>query len=61
MFFYVGVGEFCEIKKVYFFGYIIYWLLFCVIGGVEDDCDYYGNKWLDFVGFFFGGFFWMFF
>lgn len=32
MLFYVGVGEFFEMKKVYFFGYIIYRFLFCVLG-----------------------------
>lgn len=40
----VGVGEFCETKKAYFFGYIIHRLLLCAIGGAEDDRDHYGNK-----------------
>lgn len=58
MFLYVGVGEYCEIKKVYYFGYIIYRFLLCVLGRrFEDDRDYYGNKRLDFVGFLFGGLF----
>lgn len=51
MFFYVGVSDFCEIKKVYFLGYMVYRLFLVVLGRRElDDRDYYGNKRLDFVG-----------
>lgn len=53
----VGVGEFCETKKAYFFGYIIHRLLLCAIGGAEDDRDHYGNKRLDLAGPLLGGLF----
>ncbi|KAF6145426.1 hypothetical protein GIB67_032549 [Kingdonia uniflora] len=47
----VGVGEHCETKKAYYFGYIIYRLLLCVLGRrAEDDRDHYGNKRLDLAG-----------
>jgi hypothetical protein len=47
----VGIGEFCETKKAYFFGYIIHRLLLCALGRrAEDDCDHYGNKQLDLAG-----------
>ncbi|KAH7436458.1 hypothetical protein KP509_05G020900 [Ceratopteris richardii] len=54
----VGVGEFCETKKAYFFGYIIHRLLLCALGRrAEDDRDHYGNKRLDLAGPLLGGFF----
>ncbi|KAF6136103.1 hypothetical protein GIB67_000507 [Kingdonia uniflora] len=44
----VCMGEHCETKKAYYFGYIIHRLLLCVLGRrVEDDRDHYGNKRLD--------------
>eukprot|EP00271_Cylindrocystis_brebissonii_P022832 TRINITY_DN8941_c0_g1_i2.p1 TRINITY_DN8941_c0_g1~~TRINITY_DN8941_c0_g1_i2.p1 ORF type:complete len:1189 (+),score=261.50 TRINITY_DN8941_c0_g1_i2:389-3955(+) len=47
----VGVGEFCETKKAYFFGYMIHRLLLCALNRrVEDDRDHYGNKRLDLAG-----------
>ncbi|EFJ26753.1 hypothetical protein SELMODRAFT_148107 [Selaginella moellendorffii] len=47
----VGVGEYCETKKAYFFGYIIHRLLLCALGRrAEDDRDHYGNKRLDLAG-----------
>lgn len=47
----VGVGEFFETKKAYFFGYIIHRLLLCALGRrAEDDRDHYGNKRLDLAG-----------
>lgn len=47
----VGVGEFCETKKAYFFGYMIHRLLLCALGRRnEDDRDHYGNKRLDLAG-----------
>ncbi|KAI5079014.1 hypothetical protein GOP47_0006685 [Adiantum capillus-veneris] len=53
-----GIGEFCETKKVYFFGYIIHRLLLCALGRhTEDDRDHYGNKRLDLAGPLLGGLF----
>ncbi|KAI3495304.1 hypothetical protein L1887_37585 [Cichorium endivia] len=47
----VGVGEYCETKKAYYFGYIIHRLLLCALGRrAEDDRDHYGNKRLDLAG-----------
>ncbi|KAK7274940.1 hypothetical protein RIF29_16042 [Crotalaria pallida] len=47
----VGVGEYCETKKAYYFGYIIHRLLLCALGRrAEDDKDHYGNKRLDLAG-----------
>ncbi|CAH1448500.1 unnamed protein product [Lactuca virosa] len=47
----VGVGEYCETKKAYYFGYIIHRLLLCALGRrVGDDRDHYGNKRLDLAG-----------
>eukprot|EP00898_Chlorokybus_atmophyticus_P001664 jgi/Chlat1/2499/Chrsp175S02370 len=47
----VGVGEGCETKKAYFFGYIIHRMLLCALGRrAEDDRDHYGNKRLDLAG-----------
>ncbi|CAM6035376.1 unnamed protein product, partial [Sphagnum compactum] len=54
----VGIGEFCETKKAYFFGYIIHRLLLCALGRrAEDDRDHYGNKGLDLAGPLLGGLF----
>ncbi|KAJ7556830.1 hypothetical protein O6H91_05G100400 [Diphasiastrum complanatum] len=54
----VGVGEYCETKKAYFFGYIIHRLLLCALGRrAEDDRDHYGNKRLDLAGPLLGGLF----
>ncbi|XP_013632372.1 PREDICTED: DNA-directed RNA polymerase II subunit 2-like [Brassica oleracea var. oleracea] len=54
----VGVGEFCETKKAYYFGYIIHRLLLCALGRrPEDDRDHYGNKRLDLAGPLLGGLF----
>eukprot|EP00899_Mesostigma_viride_P018122 jgi/Mesvir1/26310/Mv22493-RA.1 len=54
----VGVGEFCETKKAYYFGYIIHRLLLCALGRRgEDDRDHYGNKRLDLAGPLLGGLF----
>ncbi|KAH9624453.1 hypothetical protein KSS87_008143 [Heliosperma pusillum] len=54
----VGVGEYCETKKAYFFGYIIHRLLLCALGRrEEDDRDHYGNKRLDLAGPLLGGLF----
>jgi DNA-directed RNA polymerase II subunit RPB2 len=47
----VGIGEYCETKKAYFFGYMIHRLLQCVLGRrQEDDRDHFGNKRLDLAG-----------
>ncbi|KAK9052552.1 hypothetical protein SSX86_029182 [Deinandra increscens subsp. villosa] len=47
----VGVGEHCETKKAYYFGYIIHRLLLCALGRrQQDDRDHYGNKRLDLAG-----------
>ncbi|XP_076928242.1 DNA-directed RNA polymerase II subunit RPB2-like [Bidens hawaiensis] len=47
----VGVGEYCETKKAYYFGYIIHRLLLCALGRrQQDDRDHYGNKRLDLAG-----------
>ncbi|KAF5177382.1 Dna-directed rna polymerase subunit beta, partial [Thalictrum thalictroides] len=54
----VGVGEHCETKKAYYFGYIIHRLLLCALGRrPEDDRDHYGNKRLDLAGPLLGGLF----
>ncbi|KAB2637370.1 DNA-directed RNA polymerase II subunit RPB2 [Pyrus ussuriensis x Pyrus communis] len=54
----VGVGEFCETKKAYYFGYIVHRLLLCALGRrPEDDRDHYGNKRLDLAGPLLGGLF----
>ncbi|XP_020404031.1 DNA-directed RNA polymerase II subunit RPB2 [Zea mays] len=45
------VGELCETKKAYYFGYIIHRLLMCALSRrAEDDRDHYGNKRLDLAG-----------
>lgn len=47
----VGKEEGLEVKKAYFFGYIINSLLSTVLGRREfDDRDHYGNKRLDLAG-----------
>ncbi|KAK3011556.1 hypothetical protein RJ639_011272 [Escallonia herrerae] len=54
----VGVGEYCETKKAYYFGYIIHRLLLCALGRrPEDDRDHYANKRLDLAGPLLGGLF----
>ncbi|KAI3952972.1 hypothetical protein MKX01_028664 [Papaver californicum] len=54
----VGVGEYCETKKAYYFGYIIHRLLLCALGRrPEDDRHHYGNKRLDLAGPLLGGLF----
>ncbi|KAF6170220.1 hypothetical protein GIB67_038753 [Kingdonia uniflora] len=60
MFSHVGVGEYCETKKAYYFGYIIHQLLLCAFGRrPEDDMDHYGNKRLDIAHPLLGGLFQM--
>ncbi|KAF6154010.1 hypothetical protein GIB67_026664 [Kingdonia uniflora] len=55
---YVSVGEYCETKKAYYFGYIIHRLLLCALGRrPEDDMNHYGNKRLDLAGPLLGGLF----
>ncbi|CAN0853686.1 DNA-directed RNA polymerase II subunit 2 [Linum grandiflorum] len=52
----VGVGEFCEATKAYYFGYIIQRLILCALGrGPEDDRDHNGNKRLHLAGPLLGG------
>jgi len=47
----VGIGEFCETKKAYFFGYVIHRLLIASLKRRPlDDRDHYGNKRLDLAG-----------
>eukprot|EP01119_Soliformovum_irregulare_P012511 TRINITY_DN3252_c0_g1_i1.p1 TRINITY_DN3252_c0_g1~~TRINITY_DN3252_c0_g1_i1.p1 ORF type:complete len:1194 (-),score=338.40 TRINITY_DN3252_c0_g1_i1:116-3223(-) len=47
----VGIAEFCETKKAYFFGYIIHRLLLAALERKpEDDRDHFGNKRLDLAG-----------
>jgi len=47
----VGISEFCETKKGYFFGYVIHRLLACALERrPQDDRDHYGNKRLDLAG-----------
>jgi len=54
----VGIGETCETKKVYFFGYMIHRLLLTALGRrAVDDRDHYGNKRLDLAGPLLGGLF----
>ena len=54
----VGISEFCETKKAYFFGYIIHRLLLAALGRRElDDRDHYGKKRLDLAGPLLGGLF----
>ncbi|KAG9129948.1 hypothetical protein Leryth_007080 [Lithospermum erythrorhizon] len=54
----VGIEEYCETKKAYYFGYIIHRLLLCALGRrAEDDRDHYANKRLDLAGPLLGGLF----
>ncbi|KAA8519806.1 hypothetical protein F0562_014104 [Nyssa sinensis] len=54
----VGVGEYCETKKAYYFGYVIHHLLLCALGlRAVDDRDHYVNKRLDLAGPLLGGLF----
>ncbi|GBG87225.1 hypothetical protein CBR_g45284 [Chara braunii] len=47
----IGVGEFCETRKAFYFGYVIYRLLLCALGRRgEDSRDHYGNKRVDLAG-----------
>ncbi|KAL4856586.1 DNA-directed RNA polymerase II subunit RPB2 [Chlorella vulgaris] len=47
----IGMEEFCETKKAYFFGYVIHRLLLVSLSRrEEDDRDHYGNKRLDLGG-----------
>ena len=47
----VGVREFCETKKAFFFGYMIHRLLLAALERRElDDRDHYGKKRLDLAG-----------
>ena len=47
----VGVAEFNETKKAFFFGYIVHRLLLSVLERrATDDRDHYGNKRLDLAG-----------
>eukprot|EP01114_Cavostelium_apophysatum_P011874 TRINITY_DN2641_c0_g1_i1.p1 TRINITY_DN2641_c0_g1~~TRINITY_DN2641_c0_g1_i1.p1 ORF type:complete len:1185 (+),score=293.58 TRINITY_DN2641_c0_g1_i1:150-3704(+) len=47
----VGIGENCEHKKAFFFGYIVHRLLLAVLNRRPlDDRDHYGNKRLDLAG-----------
>ncbi|KAK9918353.1 hypothetical protein WJX75_003429 [Coccomyxa subellipsoidea] len=47
----VAVGEFCETKKAYFFGYMVHRLLLVALGRRDqDDRDHYCNKRLDLGG-----------
>eukprot|EP00124_Ichthyophonus_hoferi_P004296 Ihof_evm1s456 gene=Ihof_evmTU1s456 len=47
----VGVSEFCETKKAFFFGYMIHRLLLAALGRREcDDRDHFGNKRMDLAG-----------
>jgi DNA-directed RNA polymerase II subunit RPB2 len=47
----VGISQYCETKKAYFFGYIIHRLLLAAQGKRPlDDRDHYGNKRLDLAG-----------
>ncbi|GKB29474.1 furry homolog-like protein, partial [Tanacetum coccineum] len=53
----MGVREYYETKKTYYFGYIIHRLLLCALGQrAEHDRDHYGNKRLDLAGILIGGF-----
>jgi DNA-directed RNA polymerase II subunit RPB2 len=36
----VGIGEYCETKKAYFFGYMIHKLLQCALGRRQEDDRY---------------------
>lgn len=54
----VGITEYSETKKAYFFGYVVHRLLQAALGRRElDDRDHYGNKRLDLAGALVGGLF----
>jgi DNA-directed RNA polymerase II subunit RPB2 len=54
----VGIGDYCETKKAYFFGYMVNRLLTCALGRrKQDDRDHYGSKRLDLAGPLLGGLF----
>lgn len=47
----IGIVEFCETRKAYFFGYMVHRLLSGAMGRRPlDDRDHYGNKRLDLAG-----------
>ncbi|KAJ3615954.1 hypothetical protein Zmor_012164 [Zophobas morio] len=47
----VGIDEYCETRKAFFFGYIIHRLLLAALGRREcDDRDHFGNKRIDLAG-----------
>ena len=47
----VGVEDFCELKKVYFIGFMVHKLLQAFLGRrAEDDRDFFGNKRADSAG-----------
>eukprot|EP00122_Pirum_gemmata_P014597 Pgem_evm1s13613 len=44
----VGIDDFCEMRKAFFFGYVIHRLLLASLGRREcDDRDHFGNKRMD--------------
>ena len=47
----IGITDDDNIKKAYFFGYIIRRLLLSVMGKRVMDTEHYGNKRLDLAGF----------
>eukprot|EP00741_Cyanophora_paradoxa_P010476 tig00000158_g10129.t1 len=54
----VGISDYCETKKAYFFGYMVHRLLQAALRRRElDDRDHYGNKRLDLAGPLMGGLF----
>nr|GEW71719.1 RNA polymerase II [Tanacetum cinerariifolium] len=54
----MGVEEYCEMKKAYYFRNIIHRLLLCALGRrADDDIDHYGNTRLDLAGPLLGGLF----
>jgi len=54
----ISIAQGCEVKKAYFFGYMINKLLATVLGRRQfDDRDHYGNKRMDLAGPLLGGLF----
>lgn len=54
----VGINEFCETKKAFYFGYVVHRLLLAALERRPlDDRDHYGNKRLDLAGPLLGGLF----
>ena len=54
----VGVEDYCEVKKVYFMGYMVHKLLQAYLGRrAEDDRDFFGNKRADSPGVLMGALF----